>query len=252
MKLLALDTATDWCSVGLWQDGEILCREARAERGHGGHVLMLVDELLAAAGTKLTALDAIAFGRGPGAFTGVRLAASITQGLAYAAGIPVIPVSDLRALAQRALARQTLAPPAAMRVLVCHDARMGEVYWAGFEMACGYARAATREAVATPENLIAAARAWLDSGTEQGGTQAGGAPRACAAGSGFAMYPALAAGLAPRLEPILADLFPHAREIAALAAHEGLSSALPPEQALPVYVRNDVAIVPSHQARVLS
>ena len=90
MRLLALDTATDWCSVALWQDGEILSREARAERGHGGQVLTLIDALLAEAGTALGALDALAFGRGPGAFTGLRLAASVTQGLAFAAGIPVI------------------------------------------------------------------------------------------------------------------------------------------------------------------
>jgi len=263
MRLLALDTATDCCSVALWHDGAVLCREARAERGHGGHVLALVDELLAEAGVSLGALDAIAFGRGPGAFTGVRLAASVTQGLAYAAGLPVIPVSDLQAVAQRTLARQAAAPhaavlhaavphataaPAFARVLVCHDARMGEVYWAGFDAAEGHARAATAEAVARPAPLIEAALAWLDA--VAGGPQGGSG--ACGAGTGFAVHAELAAGLVPRLEPVWPDLTPHAREIAVLAAHEGLGRAVPPDQAQPVYIRNDVAIIPAPAAPLLS
>ncbi len=225
MKLLALDTATDWCSVALLTDGAMLSRESRSERGHGAQVLAMVDELLAAAGCTLNALDAIAFGCGPGAFTGLRIAASVTQGLAYAAELPVIPVSDLRALAQRGMA----GPGAADRVLVCHDARMGEVYWAGFVAVDGYARAATAEAVARPEDMIAAARAWL------------GAGRAGGVGSGFVAYPALVA-LGAQLAPLLPEARPRAQEIAVLAAHEGLAAALPAEQALPVYVRNKVAV----------
>ena len=103
MKILALDTAGDWCSAALWQDGEVSGRECRTERGHGGQVLGLIDTVLREAGIALGVLDAIAFGRGPGAFTGLRLAASVTQGLAFAAGLPVIPVSNLRALAQQLL-----------------------------------------------------------------------------------------------------------------------------------------------------
>jgi tRNA threonylcarbamoyladenosine biosynthesis protein TsaB len=228
VKLLALDTATDWCSVALWVNGECQARQVQAERGHGGHVLGLVDELLGSAGMGLGALDAIAFGRGPGAFTGLRLAASITQGLAYAASLPVIPVSDLRALAQQVMA----PPPGAARVLVCHDARMGEVYWAGFERVEGHAREATPEAVSRPELMLDAARAWL------------GATPAWGAGSGFAQYPALAALAAPQLV-VAAGLWPRAQEIAMLAAHDGLASALAPEQAVPVYVRNNVALLPA-------
>ena len=255
MKLLALDTATEWCSVAIWRDGEFLSREARAERGHGGHVLTLIDELLAAAGLSLKGFDAIAFGRGPGAFTGLRLAASIAQGLAFSSGLPVIPVSDLQALAQQAAAQQAVArhvpaPPAA-RVLVCQDARMGEVYWAGYDSAAGYARPSTREAVAKPEVVLEEARAWLgskaaaDVPADAPASAPAYAPTTCAVGSGFAAYPALALGLAPHLGSVWADLHPRAREIAALAAHAGLASALPPEQALPVYVRNDVAVVPT-------
>ncbi len=231
MKLLALDTASDWCTVALWQDGEITSREARAERGHGGQVLTLVDALLAEAGTALGALDALAFGRGPGAFTGLRLAASVTQGLAFAAGIPVLPVSDLRALAQQV----PLPPHQDGRVLVCQDARMGEVYWAGFCSRDGYARADTPEYVAAPKDMVDAAASWLGAGTLAG------------VGTGFAVYPELAA-LRPRLQLLLADLHPRAREIALLAAKDGLHTAVSAEHALPVYVRDNVASAPNRPA----
>jgi tRNA threonylcarbamoyladenosine biosynthesis protein TsaB len=162
----------------------------------------------------------------------LRLAASVTQGLGYSAGLPVIPVSDLRALAQQGLA----GAPDGARALACHDARMGEVYWAGFTAAAAHAAAATAESVDRPEAMLAAAQAWL-----------GNAPAAAAgAGSGFAVYAALAP-LAARLQPLLADARPRAREIAMLAAHDGMAAALPPEQAQPVYVRNNVAVVAAGQ-----
>lgn len=234
MKLLALDTATEWCSVALYLDGQWLECEMRAERGHGDQLLTMVDQLLAQSGTNLAGLDAIAFGRGPGAFTGLRLAASVTQGLAYAAGLPVIPISDLRALAQQCLAG---AADGAL-ALACHDARMGEVYWAGFIAADGHAAAATAEAVDSPEVMLAAAQAWLDSAL---GTVAGGV------GSGFAVHPVLAP-LAARLNPLLAQARPRAREIGALAMHEGMRAAVPPEQAWPVYVRNKVAMTSAERS----
>jgi len=228
VKLLALDTATDWCSVALWQDGALATREASAERGHGGQLLAMIDAVLAEGGIALAALDALAFGRGPGAFTGLRLAASVTQGLAFATGLPVIPVSDLRALAQ-----QILVPPhQSGRVLVCHDARMGEVYWAGFRAVAGLAQADTPEQVAAPRDMIDAARAWLAADGARGG------------GSGFAAYAELAV-LQPQLESVRADLHPRAREIAVLAAGDGLKAAGPPERAMPVYVRDNVAVAPA-------
>jgi tRNA threonylcarbamoyladenosine biosynthesis protein TsaB len=233
MKLLALDTATECCSVALWIDGESRWREARAERGHGERVLQMIDELLAESAMSLARLDAIAFGAGPGAFTGVRLAASITQGLAFSAGLPVLPVSTLCATAQQALWPPPKAPAnAATRVLVCQDARMREVYWALFDRGPGVAVAASPEAVGGPAAVIAA----LNPGLE---------PALCGAGTGFAVYPELAAGLTGRLEQVRAELLPHAREIAVLAAHAGLAAALPAAQAQPVYLRNDVAALPA-------
>src|SRR4051812_27358811 len=103
MNVLALDTASEWCSVAVWRQGQLTTRESRAERGHGGQLLSMIDAVLAESGLGLPELDALAFGRGPGAFTGLRLAASVTQGLAFAAGLPVMPVSTLRAIAQQVL-----------------------------------------------------------------------------------------------------------------------------------------------------
>ncbi|MBS0387682.1 MAG: tRNA (adenosine(37)-N6)-threonylcarbamoyltransferase complex dimerization subunit type 1 TsaB [Proteobacteria bacterium] len=228
MKLLALDAATEWSSVALWNEGERFARELKAERGHGEQLLAMVDALLAQSGLALGGLDAIAFGRGPGAFTGLRLAASLAQGLAFSAGRPVIPVSNLRALAQQALG----AAAEGTRVLACHDARMGEVYWAGFTSADGCAVAATEESVARPEAMLGPARAWLD---------AAAASVTAGVGNGFATYPALAP-LAARLAPVLAEAHPRAGEIALLAARDGLEAAVPPERAWPVYVRDNVAL----------
>src|SRR5208283_533281 len=104
------------------------------------------EELLADSGIALASLDAIAFGRGPGAFTGVRLAAGVAQGLAFALGLPVLPVSDLRALAQQALKHEQ----ASTRALICQDARMGEVYWACFERFGAVACLTGPEAVGVP------------------------------------------------------------------------------------------------------
>jgi tRNA threonylcarbamoyladenosine biosynthesis protein TsaB len=236
VKLLALDAASDCCSVALWHDGTVFTREARAERGHGDQLLAMIDALLGQSGIALGALDAIAFGRGPGAFTGVRLAASLTQGLAYSNSLPVIPVSDLRALAERVLQ----GTPPGTRAVACHDARMGEVYWAAFHSVAGHAAAATVEAVAKPEAMLAAAQDWLR--TSHAPTAAGIAA-AAGVGTGFAVYPQLAT-LAAQLVPLLQDARPRAAEIATLAAHDGLRAAVAPEQAQPVYVRNDVAIVP--------
>lgn len=226
MKLLALDTATECCSAALLLGDELVTREAELERGHADRILPMIDELLAEAGVRLADLQAVAFGRGPGAFTGLRLAASVAQGLAFGAGIPVVPVSDLQALAQRAFD----ADPGVRRLLVCSDARMREVYWACFDVphAAALARPQGAERVGPPA-AVALPAGWT-------------AP-VHGAGRGLRLYPQLAARLG--LAGVVDGLLPRAAEIARLAAAahaRGLAVAA--EDAVPVYLRDDVAVPP--------
>jgi len=230
VKILALDTATENCSAALFINGTLLAREELLGRGHAERILPMIQELLAESGVALRELSAVAFGRGPGAFTGVRLAASITQGLAFGAALPVVPVSDLQALAQRVLDEHARIT----RVLSCTDARMREVYFGAFERgAAGIARAVTEERVSAPAELLLP-EAWL-----------AGAPELAGAGSGFAAYPELKARLASRGAQVIAQLWPRAREIACIAAAEAAAGHLrAPGEAIPVYLRDDVARAP--------
>ena len=245
MRILAIDTATESCSVALLLGTRLLQRARRLERGHAEVILPMVDEVLIEAGLTLAALTAIAFGRGPGAFTGVRLAASVAQGLAFGAGLPVVPVSDLQALAQRVLDEDRTVG----RVLACADARMHEVYWGCFERSAeGFAWPSDVERVARPEE-VRPPLAWVR-GPPAGSRGAPSAPRPdstpwrlAGAGSGFAAYPGLAAALA--MDVVLEGLLPRAAEIAHLALPEVAAGRfLPPEQALPVYLRDDVIRAP--------
>jgi tRNA threonylcarbamoyladenosine biosynthesis protein TsaB len=224
LKILALDTATEICSVALLAHDSILVRELAPAAGHSAHILSLVQALLAESGLALKDLDCIAFGRGPGGFTGVRLAASVTQGLAFGARLKVVPISDLLAVAQQAL---DLAPGAAS-VLVCNDARMQEVYWScALRDASGLAVPAAPEQVGPPDTV------QLPLGLPQ---------PVHGAGRGFAVWPQLARRLDVSLAPELAGLLPRAREIARLAVPKWLAGqAVAPEEAQPVYLRNDVA-----------
>lgn len=243
MRILAIDTATENCSAALLIDGRVSTRERLLERGHAQHILALADELLAEAGTSLRSLAAIAFGRGPGAFTGLRLAASVAQGLAFGAGLPVVPVSDLRALGQRALETDA----GITRVLTCTDARMGEVYWACFERGAGNLATPTGEehvghpaSVSLPPGWSAQAHAHAERPPRQGTVDL------CGLGSGFAAYPQLRAALGASGR-LLDPLFPRATEILRLAAPEvAAGRALPAEQALPVYLRDEVVRPASH------
>jgi tRNA threonylcarbamoyladenosine biosynthesis protein TsaB len=230
VRILALDTATENCSVALLIGRRLIARQQRLEHGHAEHILPMADELLREADVSLGALSAIAFGRGPGSFTGVRLAASVTQGLAFGAGLPVVPISDLRALAQQVMELDA----AVTRVLVCNDARMHEVYWGCFERPAmgGFAAAVQDEHVGKPAAVTLPA-SW--SGTHRA---------VHAAGSGFAAYPELRSALAAHLDRVHDGLLPRAAEIARLAGPEVASGrVLPAEQALPVYLRDDVAHV---------
>ncbi len=216
MNLLALDTATEACSAALLCGGEVREEFAVAPRRHNRLLFEMCDALFAAAGIAPGALDALAFGCGPGAFTGVRIAAAATQGIAYAHGLPVAAVSDLAALAQ-----QLFDDCDGQRALAAIDARMGEVYYGFFRRgADGLAEAEGDEGVAPPEQV-----AGLD------------AFSGCAGGSGLAAYPALDSGLAV-CRP---DLLPRAGAVLKLAeAKIRNGDTLTPAQAQPVYVRNRV------------
>lgn len=130
MKLLAIDCTDLACSVALAWNGEIIESHIEEPRQHSRRLLAMIDELLANAGAAPADLDAFAWGAGPGSFTGLRIAASVVQGLAFAVDRPVVSVSSLHALAASAL---DASSPDSMSVCAALDARMGEVYLAGFE-----------------------------------------------------------------------------------------------------------------------
>lgn len=226
MKVLALDTATEACSVGLSVNDEIIERHVELERGHGERLLPMVDEVLAEAGVALGELDGIAFGRGPGGFTGVRLAASVAQGLAFGADLGVVPVSDLAAVAQRAAG----LAPGARRILAVNDARMREVYWGHF----------TREALVVPagdERVGPGSEVVLPPAAETPGP----GPAWAAAGRGLKAAPDLAERCRQAGAVLLPELLPRAREILFLAIPRiRAGELLPAEAALPVYVRDRV------------
>jgi tRNA threonylcarbamoyladenosine biosynthesis protein TsaB len=217
MKLLAFDTATDACTVAVWIDGAVHERFEVGTR-HSKRVLSLIDEVLAEAGIALANLDAIAFGRGPGSFTGLRISAGVAQGLAFGADLPVVPVSSLAALAQGVDANQVLA---------AFDARMQQVYWGAYlRNAEGLVELQGEEIVVTPSEVP------LPSGVGWVG-----------AGSGWDQYAdALPARLGTHLTQWHTGCYPRARSIARLGA-VGFESgkAVAPEQALPVYIRDEVA-----------
>ena len=228
MKLLALDTATEACSAALLLDTELRTRFEVLGRGHAERLLPMVDELLNEAGLALGCLDAIAFGRGPGAFTGLRIAVSVAQGLALGSGLPVVPISDLAALALQALdraARESAGGTGPGAALVCLDARMSEVYWSLAR------RRADASLELEPERLGAA-----------GDVAVAGDEPLVGAGHGFAAYPALRERFGQRLVACWPEMLPRAEEVARLAVFElraGRSAR--PEDVQPLYLRNDVA-----------
>lgn len=244
MKILAIDTATEACSVALLIDGRVIARELEFERGHAEHILPMVDEVLAEGGIALAGLDTLAFGRGPGGFTGVRLAASVVQGLAFGAGLPVVPVSDLAAVAQRVADRE----PGLGRILICNDARMQEVYWGCFERgADNWVRLVGAEHVG-PASSVTLPPAWAGGASGETTARAAGPvmPTVAGAGRGFRVYPGFATALAAQVRIVDDGLLPRATEIARLAAAEfHAGRAVPPEEALPVYLRDDVVRPPS-------
>ena len=224
MRLLAIETATEACSVAVYVDGDVHARFEVAPRRHAELVLPWAEALLADAGIARAQLDAIAVGRGPGAFTGVRLAIAIAQGIALALDRPVLPVSTLAALAMRAGGQRRIA---------AIDARMGEVYLGLFEREGDGLRALAAETV------IAPADAQLPEGSDW-----------CGAGTGFAAADgALLARLGGQLQGADASALPHAADVAWLAAQAYTrGEAVAPEQVEPAYLRNNVALTIAERA----
>jgi len=221
MKLLALDTATNWLSVAcgdgtLWYERG----EPSAER-HSERVLPLISKVLAEAGWPLAEIDGIAFGAGPGAFTGVRIACGVAQGLAFGVDVPIVPIPTLEAMAQAAWRES-----GATQALVCVDARMREVYVAAYQREGDAWRVSREPAVVKPaavEVPPSAAGSWLG------------------IGNGFAVYPELQS--LPGLARVAPDTAPSARAIGELAlprfaAGEGVAAA----DARPLYVRHRIAL----------
>lgn len=218
MKLLVLDTSTEWCSAALWLDGQILARRVLAGQRHSSLLLPMVDELLHESDIGLRQLDGIGYGAGPGSFTGLRIACAVTQGLAFGASLPVVGVSTLQSIAEQT---------GAGHVLTVLDARMAEVYWAAYQRDANGWRAVSDPQLALPESVVVPGESeWIG------------------AGNGFAV---LGEALRPRLAAQLAriddTLMPDAAAMAPLAARafergEGVDAAL----AAPIYLRDKVAL----------
>ncbi len=228
MNILALDTSTEACSVALLSQGRLLARHELAPRRHAQLALPFVDSLLAEAGIGKRQLDAIAVGRGPGAFTGVRLAISLAQGMALGLDIPVLPVSSLAALAQEAIEER----PEAL-VLACIDARMGEIYAGIYRRGDdGLARLAGDECVGPAAAVpLPTGRRWVVVGT------------------GWSSYHEVLTERIGKPEFADGERFPRATMIARLAAPRLLrGEGVAPELALPTYLRDKVALTTAERA----
>ena len=219
MNLLAIETATETCSVALSINGEVLERYQHAPRLHAELLLPWVEQLLAEAGIGFASVDAIAFSRGPGSFTSLRIGIGVVQGLAWASDRPVIPVSSLAATAQTAVGEGVNS------ALVALDARMKEVFTGTFEVnSNGIMVPVTAERVCSPEDV------QLPEHKDTHGI-----------GIGFERYSALDA-LSKRLTGIRTDIWPKASSILQLAREWLVNNEpLPAEQAQPVYLRDNVA-----------
>ncbi|RPI44626.1 MAG: tRNA (adenosine(37)-N6)-threonylcarbamoyltransferase complex dimerization subunit type 1 TsaB [Betaproteobacteria bacterium] len=223
MKLLALDTSTEFCSAALWLDGAIAAEGVHAGQRHSELLLPMIDRLLAQAQIVLRALDAIAFGAGPGSFTGLRIACGVTQGLAFGAGLPVVGIGTLAALAEASAATESVC---------CLDARMKEVYFAAYRRTAGTWQTVHSPGLYSPQRLPQLPQGkWIG------------------CGNAFAVYPdALAHSLGERLHAVSSVSVPHAREIATLAAVElAQGRTRPAEEALPLYIRDKVALTIEEQ-----
>lgn len=225
MKLLAIETSTEACSVAVYVDGAVFARHELAPRRHTQLALPWAGELLAEAGLRKSQLDAIAVGRGPGAFTGVRLAIALVQGLALALDRPVLPVSTLAVLAMQGRAE---------RILAAIDARMGEVYLGEFlRDADGLVTATGEELICPPAQAPLPAAAVFGVGTGFGAENG-----------------ALATRLGTTLAGFDASALPHAADLAKLAARAyARGEAVDAARIEPAYLRDKVALTLAEQGK---
>lgn len=220
-SLLALDASSSACSVALWMDGNVIGRVEHAPRGHTRRLMPMIDALLDEAGIARTSLDAIAYGHGPGAFTGIRIAAGAAQGIAYGLGCPLLGVSTLRALAHNAWQRD-----GASLVMPVLDARLGELYVALYRVEQGRLEAVMADSVMAPESL------------ELASCSPGSITMI---GSGVALMDRLSSEVRTYVGATLEHREPEARDIAQLAAMDFASGLITsPQEALPVYLRDQV------------
>jgi tRNA threonylcarbamoyladenosine biosynthesis protein TsaB len=227
MRVLAVDTATEACSVALLSGDELIGRSAEGGLSHAQQILGMVDAVLAEAQVSLSMLDGIAASIGPGAFTGVRISVAVAQGLAFGAGLRVAPVSTLEALAFQVMRS------GAAQALSCLDARMGEVYWGCFvqDLARGLAASSTAR-VGAPDSVVLPVP-----GVYRG------------IGRGFAAYPALASLPGLKLDSKDSQALPNAREFAALGALRlSAGEGLDPADLSPLYLRDKVALTEAERA----
>jgi tRNA threonylcarbamoyladenosine biosynthesis protein TsaB len=223
MRILALDTSTEYCSVALWQDRVVVERCELVGQKHSETLMAMLDALLFKAGVKLEQLDGIAFGMGPGSFTGVRIACGVTQGLALGANLPVVGVCTLEALAEAS---------GKSRVIAALDARMGEIYHAVYERQHDGWTTVSEPCLCKPENAPPVV------GSEWFGV-----------GSGFAAYGAvLEARYDGHLQGSNGAAIPQAAAIAALGAVQfALGRGVDAAEALPLYLRDKVALKTSER-----
>jgi tRNA threonylcarbamoyladenosine biosynthesis protein TsaB len=222
IKLLAIDTTESACSAALLAEGEIRSRSELAVRGHSERILPMMQSLLSEAGYSLSDLDTLAFGRGPGSFTGLRIAAGVIQGTALGADLPVVPVSTLRALAQGACRLY-----GATQVLSALDARMAEVYWGVYALGDNQLMQPLADELVCAPTCVPA----IGKGEWYG------------AGSGWQAYPQiLQEHTSAHLIKVLPDMRIDAQDIAHLAAADFIAGkSIDPEYAIPVYLRDNVA-----------
>ena len=220
-RILAIDTSTQVCSAALLINDEVQERYEVKPQQHTRLILPMIDGLLAEANISLQQLDAIAFGCGPGSFTGLRIVAGVVQGIAFAADLPVIPISTLWALAQGAYRIRNW-----QKVITTLDARMGELYWASFQL-----DNANKMYAIEAEQLCSLTKVPLPSDNNWYGV-----------GDGWLNFAeVLKQQLADKVIEVEPNLYPHAQDVAVLAAvayQQG--KAVAAEQALPVYLRDNM------------